>query len=307
MKIGYIKQFDSEEELFTENEKKYIKPVKKILVVLKKIFLIPNIIELENIIIIILPLLKNSKIKEKKLKIIIKKIRKLVYIKNIAISDFLLNKSNIMQYIANFPIKVLDGTWLWQYMMLEQIKYICEKKKCELQRQEISIFIKEKNEIDMQTIIEIAKNVKIVNIITCNEFHFKPIEDYLYLTYGIVMRNTNSKKAISKSNIIINIDYTEEEINSYDIPRKAVILNKNVNIKIKSKKFAGINCSSFKINWNKNNVDELNSYNLLNDFDENILYESLIYKNDSYKNILKQIEKDEVKIKRINWKKRINR
>ena len=304
MKIGYIKQFAKEKDLLTEKQTKHIKILQKTIAKIKKIFLIPNIIELEDSIIVILPISESTKTSNKKIKKIIKKIRKRAYIQNVAISNFLLKNLNIKNCIEESDMHILDGSWLWEHMVLKLIEYVCDKKKELMQKQEVAIAVKENTEINMQNIIEIAKNVKFVNVVTPYMGKFKMIKEYLYSTYGSVIRITNNKKATAKSNIIINIDFSEEELNKYIIPEKAVVLNNNKRINIETKKFTGINCSSFKINWNEENINELKEYNIYNYFDKNILYESAIYRKDSYKNICAQIDNDEVEICRTYWDKR---
>lgn len=307
MKIAYIKQFEKEEELLNLRQQQYTKFIRKIIAKIKKMFLTPNITELEDSIIVILPTSENEKISENKIEKIIKKIRKRAYIQNVAVSNFLLKNFNIKNYIEENNMHILDGTWLWNHMVLNLIKYVCNKKEDQLQKQEVAILVKENTEINMQNIIEIAKNVKFVNVFTPYKGKFKMIEEYLYSIYGVVIRITNNKKAIVKSNIIVNIDFSEEELNQYTISERAIVLNKNKHVNIGAKKFTGINCNSFKINWNEKNINELKERNIYNYFNKNILYESAIYRKDTYKNICADIEKDEVKIVRTYWNKRAYR
>ena len=307
MKIGYIKQLEKAEDLLTERQIQYAKIIQKMIYIIKKFFLIPNIIELNDSIIIILPLFENERISENKMKRIVKKIRKRAYIKNVAVSNFLLKEPHFQRFINKNKMHILDGTWLWSYMILNLIKYVTSKKEKQIQKQEVAFLVKESTEINIQNIIETAKNVKLVNIITPYTEKFKMIEDYLYSTYGIIIHITNSKKALIRSNIIINIDFSGKELSKYSILEKAVILNKSRDIKIETKKFTGINCSTFKIKWNEQNIKELKEHNIYNCFNKNILYESAIFRKDSYKNIIQQIEIDNVEITRTYWYKWNNR
>ena len=302
MKIGYIKQFTNEEELLSEKQKRYISFFKSTIAKVKKILVIPNVIELDDCVVIILPITDNSKLTENKIRKITKKITKKTYIQNVAISDDLLKNTELREHLEKCKVHILDGKWLWSYMLPHILEYVAKMKQEDIQTQEVSIFVKENSEINIQNVVELAERVKLLNVITNKTERFKNIENYLYYTYGIIIRVTTNKKALSKSKIIINLDFSENELNSFSIPEKAIIINKNKNVDISSKKFSGINIKGFDINFENQNINVLKEYNIYNHFNKNIIYESLIYRNDSYKNIQRQIEKDNVNIKRTYWK-----
>lgn len=306
MKIGYIKGWNNKKELLTQKQLEFPVWIQKILIQIKKVLGISNIIVLEDRVINIIPIEEDGKIRKKQIKKSIKQMERQEKIKDVVVSKKIAKENEIIEIIQKNYNNVLDGTWLWDYLIIDAIKYICEKKKIHVEKQEISIAVKQNSEINTQNIINIAKHVKFVNIITPYIEKFKNLEEYLYTTYGIVIRITNSKKSAEKSNIIVNLDFTEEEINLYKILEKAVVLNRKKNIKIKAKKFAGINCSFFKIKWNEKNICELKEYTIYHSFDECALYESTIYRSDSYKNIREQIKKDKVEIVRTYWKKWYN-
>ncbi len=302
MKIGYIKGWNNKKELLTQKQLQFPEWIQKILIQIKKALGISNIIVLEDRVINIIPMEEGRKINKKQIKKSIKQMEKQENIQAVVISKKIAKESEIVEIIQKNYNNILDGTWLWDYLIIDVIKYICEKKKIHIEKQEISIAVKQNSEINTQNIINIAKHVKFVNIITPHAEKFKTLEEYLYTTYGIVIRITNSKKSADKSSVIVNLDFTEGEINSYKIPEKAVVLNRKKEMKIKAKKFTGINCSFFKIKWNEKNICELKEYTIYHSFEECALYESMIYRKDSYKNIREQIKKDKVEIVRTYWK-----
>lgn len=100
--------------------------------------------------------------------------------------------------------------------------------------------------------------------------------------------SNNRKKSLLKSQIIINMDFPEELINKYKIFDNAIIININDKINLQSKRFNGINVNYYKINLPK-------EYKL-DEFKDEIVYESLIYTKNNYKEISKKIMQDNIKI-----------
>ena len=153
------------------------------------------------------------------------------------------------------------------------------------------MLINDFTDINKEIIINIAKNIKRLNIVTNHIERCKKIEQYLYDEFGVMLNISNNKnKSLLKSKIIINIDFPEELVNKYRIFDKAIILNVNDNIILKSKRFSGINVSYYKIN--------IPDKYRIEGFKDEIIYESLIY-GDKYKNVKNRVNKDEIEIKKI--------
>ena len=102
--------------------------------------------------------------------------------------------------------------------------------------------------------------------------------------------SNNKIKSLLKSEIIINIDFPEELVNKYRIYDKAIILNINDNISLKSKRFNGINVNYYKIKI----PDEYK----IEGFKDEIIYESLIY-GKRYQEINEKIIKDNIKLEKL--------
>ena len=146
-------------------------------------------------------------------------------------------------------------------------------------------------DINVEVIIDIAKNVKRLNIVTNHVEKCNKIEEYLYNEFGVMLNVSNNKeKSLLKSNIIINIDFPEELINKYRICDKAIILKIKDNVDLKRKRFSGININSYKIKI----PDEYK----VEGFKDEIIYESLIY-GKIYEDIKNVIEKDKIEINKL--------
>lgn len=283
LRICYIKQTDKPSTLFL-----------KILQNIKYIFNIIDIKYDNNKKIYIIPILKHKKIKKNKLKKIVRRLnKKLRYndIQEIALSEYLEEIDELKNELKlNGDIKILNGNRLFNYLIEEIVDYIANINNIRIDKLYMSILADNINDITLNNILLLAKKVKLLNIITNNISRLKNIEEYLYNEFGIMIKISNNKrKDLLKSNIIINMDYQEELLNGYNINNKAIIVNVNEDVSIKSKKFNGININSFEINIPKDKK--------IMNFRDEIAYESMIYGDfDSVKSILK---KDHVTIKNL--------
>ncbi len=154
------------------------------------------------------------------------------------------------------------------------------------------MLINDFTQINVDIIIHIAKNIKRLNIVTNHINKCKKIEEYLYDEFGIMLNVSNNKRrSILKSELIINLDFPEELINNYRINDKAVIINIDDKVDIKSKRFNGININYFKI--------ILPEKYKIEGFQNEVIYESLIYAKSNYKDISEKITNDKIAINKL--------
>lgn len=145
-----------------------------------------------------------------------------------------------------------------------------------------------------ENIKKIARNCKRVHIVTNHMEKFKKIEKQLFEEEGIMITvGNNKRKSLSKSKVIINIDFPSELINEYNIFEEAIIINLRKNIKVKSKRFNGKIIDDYEITIK--NSEELEHGNF-NKYNLKEIYEAQFYKKQPFENIMKKIEKDRVKV-----------
>ena len=264
MGTWYIKKMESEAEIIE-------KPnfFKRVIARIKMKLGILHIKEIENKTIVILPVLKAKDLSEKNQARLADKIAKRLYDKpnqNLVLAHDL-NLPGFKNYLYSQNCNILDGRWLFTYLLPQVINYV-------------------------------AENVKMLNIITNDIEKFRRIEEYLYENKGIIVRLTNNrKKALLKSSLILNIDLPEEVVNEYVIPKKAILVNISEKITILSKRFSGINSNYYRISLPEKYKNWFEENNIYQDFDEAVLYESMLYKRGSYEVIVKEIRENESKIK----------
>lgn len=283
MKICYIKEMNETCDF-----------VKRILIKIKKLFNIVEFSEDKGKTTIILPLFKSNIIKDKKIIKIAKKINRKLYdnnIENVVLSNYLEENEILKQKLYCQNINILDGRYLLYLLIPEIVDYILKRQKKKLENGEITLLINDFTENNARIITYIAQSVKRVNIVTNHSNKFKKLEEYLYNELGIILNITNNKnKSLANAGLIINIDFPEEIINKYEINSNAIIVNIFNEIKIRAKRFNGVNINYYKAYIPKKYKME--------GFKDNLIYESSIYKYN-YENARKDIITNKIKIKKL--------
>lgn len=234
-----------------------------------------------------IPIKIDKKVKNKKIEKLIKKLEK-YDIKTVVLSEKLYSVEELKRRLQAKNINIVDGKYLFKLLVEDIICYICKKNETNIEKTEMSILTNEASNINEEIIYSLAQKVKTLNIITNNSKGFKIIEEYLYNEKGIIIKISNNyKTAMNKTNIIVNLDFTEEEINKYLIPIKCTIINIKGNVKIKSKRFNGININNYNIIIPKRY--EMKGYN------NNHVYETYLL-NENYKNARRKIREDKIRI-----------
>ena len=247
---------------------------------------------------IILPVCDKEIIDNKKGAIIVKKIKKILEktnCKTIILSKYLKKQEEFMSLINMYKIDVINGRWLFLVLSDKVLDYIVEKRNLEKKETNVSVLVNE-NICDyvMENIKQISKKYKNVNIVTAHIEKFKKLEKEILEESGIIITiSNNKKKSLKRSNIILNVDFTEEELNEYNIPDEAIIVNIKENVEINKKRYNGLNINDYEISFEK--FDEFD-YEKDKLYWKKDLYEASIYRKQPYQYIERKINKDKVKI-----------
>lgn len=193
----------------------------------------------------------------------IKKVEKIVNkMKKADINSIVINKAlhintNFINMLNTYGITTFDGKWLGLYIIVDIIEYL-EKRERKLKKDELVILANDLTEEIKGNIKELINKFKRIKIVTNHSEKFKKLENDLYEQNGVpIIISNNKKKSLSKSELIINFDFIEEDVNQYNVNENAIIVSLDEIIKINKKRFNGIvitdyEVSSEKIPYNSN-------------------------------------------------------
>ena len=161
----------------------------------------------------------------------------------------------------------------------------------------VSILVNNISENVIEAIRKIAKEYKRLNIVTNYMEKFKKIEEQILQEDGIMITvGNNKKKGISKSDIVLNIDFSSNVINLYNIYENAIIINIKNKVVINKKRFNGICINDYDItyeNFDNYDKDKATKYKTCE------MYEAHMNKRQPFYEIMKKIKKDKVKITKL--------
>lgn len=261
------------------------------------IFRLFNIIQLRQDK-IILPI-DDKKITSKKAKKLAKKTKKIfdkTISKKVVISEKIQKQEEYVNLLHSYNLEIVQERWLFEVLSCKILDCIIEKRKMKKEETQISILVNDLSENMLANLRKIAKEYKRLNIITNHIEKFRRLENQILEKDGIMITVGNNKKmGLSKSKIILNVDFPQELIDQYNIYENAIIINIRGNIKISTKRFNGICINNYDITFENEEFD----YDKETKYKTAQIYEAQINKRQPFKETIKQIEKDKVKITKL--------
>lgn len=244
---------------------------------------------------IILPI-QNECIKLKKAEALANKTNALLQKTNsrkVVISKIIHKQTQYINELYAYNLDIADGKWLFELLSYEVLAYLMDKNKLKKQEMQITLLINQVDSYIIEIIKMLAKEYKSVNIVTNHIEKFKNIEAQIFNQEGIMITIANNKKkSLAKAKIILNMDFTEELINQYNIYEEAIIINIQGNVKIKKKRFNGICINDYEIQVSNQEIEDRLYYT-------KEIYEAQMYKKQPFKDAREKIIKDGVNIMKL--------
>lgn len=216
---------------------------------------------------------------------------------NVVIDKEFITCEKLINLLKSNDIKIFDGKWLEKYLILDILEYIINKKQIIKAETEIAITANEITDLLIEMIKILSKQYKKLTIVTNHIEKLRKIEKEIKEKEGILIILSNNKnKSLLKSQIIINMDFNQELINQYRIYEEAIIINAEENIRIDAIRFNGIVINDYEIEIGRKEFiwrDGIEKYR------QRDLIEAELYVRDTYKNIRKKIQKNNIKIKEL--------
>lgn len=233
---------------------------------------------------------ENQNINKRMINNLIKKIEK-YNINNIVLAEKLL-KNNDFVFLFENKFNILDGKWLYKFLIFNIVQKISIIQNKKINEYEITILCNNPNEIVYENIEKLSQNCKIVNILTNNTDKFTSIENKLYEKYNLLLNvSTNKEKVCLFSNIIINVDYTKDELENCNFKYESILIQCT---KEKVEKNLKAIIVFYRLIFDKNYIS---FFNKNKHFEQEILYESLYYYAISLEGMERFLIRDNVKIR----------
>ena len=223
--------------------------------------------------------------------------------KKLVLSKNIKKQKQYVNYLYAYDYDIVDGVWLFKILLPDVLEHIIKKKNLNKSNIQISILTNNISELEIINIKNIVKNYKKVNIVTFHIEKLKKLEQEILREDGIVMNiGNNQKKGLSKTKIILNLDFPQEVLNKYNINDEAIIVNFEGGINIEKKRFNGININDYEIKvLNSNEID----FSKTTKFALKDIYEAEQYKTQPIKQVIEKIRNDDVQIDKLIARKTI--
>ena len=230
---------------------------------------------------------------------IIKVIKKLIKngTTNVVLSKELCENRDLINAINSSGIDIFDGRWLEKYLVFEILDYVIKQIGLKKEEIEFAITTNEITDISIEIIRTLATQYRRLTVVTNHIEKLKKIEKEIYEKHGVlIVISNNQKKSLLRPRIILNLDFNKEVLNRYKINETAVIINIEGDMKIKSKRFNGININDYEIEVGR---EEIIWRENCNKFKAKDLLEAKLYMKDTFYNIKRKIAKNKVSIKEV--------
>lgn len=212
--------------------------------------------------------------------------------KDIVLPELMLKNSAFVDIIKNMNYNILEGKWLYKFLCYDIVSKITEVKNTSLNNLEVTILSNEDSDINIENIKLLAKEVKILNIVTENPKAFKVVEEYIFTEYGSIINvSSNKSKACKYSDVICNFDFSISKLKKCNLKKGAIV------IQFTKEKFENRNGSTivfYKLNMPVSYTKIFNQYS---NYEEEVFYESLLYYKTSFMNLKSILKKDNISIK----------
>lgn len=163
---------------------------------------------------------KNKKIKE------VDKIKEIEKIKEASEQNLEENKFKTNTFsIVDLVNEIEQSKNIYCENLIEILNNIMKDGKKETKEQSVYLLLEQSSNLNNIKIKEMLNQYKIVYIITDNVKQYRKIEQFAEEEAEMLIILNNRKKSLSKAKYIINYDFSQEDIEKFNINRTATILN----------------------------------------------------------------------------------
>ena len=208
-----------------------------------------------------------------------------------------LQAENANLYVEKHGLTLFSENGVKKILIIKALEKI-EKMRPLQDSQNIAVLCNEPTPMNMYLICELATKYKAIKIVSKHTAKFRKLEHDLYHQLGIAIQLSNSyQKSLLKVDRIINLDFSNIDINDYQINARAIIINTADRIRIRAKSFQGIVIHSYRIKYSNKLKQKFVEQNLWNDFQRLQLYAGIInWEKEDYFEMTETLDANKIKI-----------
>jgi len=170
--------------------------------------------------------------------------------------------------------KIIEGRRIFEEALEEILRQILQENL--LVMQDIYVLANRYQEKNTKIIRRLASKVKSINIVTKEIEKYKILEEMIQEDGIAISVANNKRKSLKKAKVIINLDFSKEELTQYSIFRNAIIIN-SMQEKISNlKAFEGIIIQDIEVELGEERKNWLRKNRLENKFSSLELFESFV-------------------------------
>lgn len=200
------------------------------------------------------------KIKENNQKRIVKRlIRKidLHKVENVLLSKELISNANLCHALEESKKYIVTGRRMGKALLNKFITEISKYTKFSKEKMNILLLMNEYSLENIDLIEYISKDVKEFNLISRNYTKYEKTSLRLFEQYGYMINlyGLDVTKDFRRTNLIINLDFTEKEFQKIKIPKNCIIVSLNNQIQEMKSAFNGIIINDVEVTARKYESD----------------------------------------------------
>ncbi len=175
--------------------------------------------------------------------------------------DCIVFENGLEQFKDSFKdYKKLDGKYMMRRHILKIIEYIFKTSNKNMNLEDIYVFVNNYTKLNIYLIEMLVERFKTVNIITENLKYYRILENKLYEKGILITVSNNLRKGAKRAKYILNVDYTKEKFEKYNINMESIIINLTEENVFFETSFNGILVNNFEIEIDENEKVFINEY-----------------------------------------------
>ncbi len=189
--------------------------------------------------------IRTPKFSEKGNKIYAKKILKRIdeyKVENVILNRDLYNNKEFCKILEEARKNIVTGRKSGKVLLMKILQEISNYTKYPIQKMKMLLLMNEYSLENIELIEYLSNNIKELNVLSRNYSKYEKTSNTLFDRYGYVVNlyDNETVNEFKRINVVINLDFSEAELQSINFARTSIVISLNERINILRKGFNGI-------------------------------------------------------------------